>query len=60
MVEGCEAKASLEIQPRGNLYASSAEAIGCLTDTGSETVAQSEAIETAGNDDASGPTPGMP
>ena len=36
MVEGGEAKASLEIQPRGNLYASSAEASGCLTDTGLE------------------------
>ena len=60
VVEGGEAKASLEIQPRGNWYASSAEAGGCLTDAGSETVAQSDAIETAGIDDGSGPTAGMP
>ena len=40
------------------MYASSAEAGGCLTDTGSEKVAQSEAIEAAGNDDSSGPTTG--
>ena len=59
MVEGGEAKAPLEIQPGGNLYASSAEASGCLTDTGSETVAQSDAIETAGIDDGSGPTAGI-
>ena len=41
------------------LYASSAEAGGCLTDTGSETVAQPDAIETAGIDDGSEPTAGV-
>ena len=59
MVEGGEAKASLEIQPGGSLYASSAEAGGCLTDTGSETVSQSDAIDTASIDDGSGPTAGV-
>ena len=59
MVEGGEAKASLEIQLRGGLYASSAEAGGCLTDTGSETVAQSDAIEIASIDNGSGPAAGV-
>ena len=40
------------------MYASSAEAGGCLTDTGPENVARSEAIKAAGNDDSSGPTTG--
>ena len=40
------------------MYASSAEASGCLTDTGPENVTRSEAIEAAGNDDSSGPTTG--
>ena len=59
-VEGGEAKASLEILPRGSWYASSAEAGGCLTDAGSETIPQSDAIETAGIDNGSGPTAGIP
>ena len=62
-VEGCEANASLDIldiHPVGNTQPSNAEARGGLADTGSETEAQSDAMDTTGIDDGSGPTTGIP
>ena len=62
-VEGCEANASLDIldiHPVGSMQASSAEASGGLADTGSETEAQSDAMDTTSIDDGSGPTAGVP
>ena len=62
-VEGCEANASLDIldiHPVGRMQASNAEAGGGLADTGSETEAQSDAMDTTSIDDGSGPTAGVP
>ena len=62
-VEGCEANASLDIidiHPVGNMQASNAEAGGGLADTGSETEAQSDAMDTTSIDDGSGPTAEVP